>query len=71
MFYLLLDDATPSRIPTRRTPLSGRNTASSTSSARKVNGTIGSSSRPRTPSGLASPASPAGRHVLKLVLNLY
>ncbi|XP_048523579.1 dystonin isoform X31 [Dendroctonus ponderosae] len=51
-------DDTPSRIP-RRTPTSGFSSAT-LSSARKstVNGT---GSRPRTPSGLRSPASPALR----------
>ncbi|XP_056639436.1 microtubule-actin cross-linking factor 1 isoform X38 [Diorhabda sublineata] len=49
------DDTTPSRIP-RRTPTSGRSSALSTT--KSING---SSSRPRTPSGLISPASPVGR----------
>uniref|UniRef100_A0A6P7F8X5 Dystonin isoform X26 n=1 Tax=Diabrotica virgifera virgifera TaxID=50390 RepID=A0A6P7F8X5_DIAVI len=49
------DDATPSRIP-RRTPTSGRSSALSTT--KSING---SGSRPRTPSGLISPASPVGR----------
>ncbi|XP_072387789.1 microtubule-actin cross-linking factor 1 isoform X30 [Diabrotica undecimpunctata] len=49
------DDTTPSRIP-RRTPTSGRSSALSTT--KSING---SGSRPRTPSGLISPASPVGR----------
>ncbi|XP_050294627.1 dystonin isoform X27 [Anthonomus grandis grandis] len=52
-------DDTPSRIP-RRTPTTSGRSSATLSSARKtaVNGT---GSRPRTPSGLRSPASPALR----------
>lgn len=52
-------DDTPSRIP-RRTPTTSGYGSATLSSARKttVNGT---NSRPRTPSGLRSPASPALR----------
>ncbi|KAF5301224.1 hypothetical protein FQA39_LY10810 [Lamprigera yunnana] len=57
------DDGTPSRIPTRRTPMSGRNIPVTSSTAGKKptphNGL--SSSRPRTPTGLLSPTSSAGR----------
>ncbi|XP_068893478.1 microtubule-actin cross-linking factor 1 isoform X26 [Tenebrio molitor] len=52
------DDGTPSRIP-RRTPTSSRVPSAGSSLRRTQNGTGGS--RPRTPTGLVSPASPAGR----------
>ncbi|XP_044265475.1 dystonin isoform X25 [Tribolium madens] len=51
------DDGTPSRIP-RRTPTSSRVTSTTSSLRRPQNGT---GSRPRTPTGLISPASPAGK----------
>ncbi|XP_063905660.1 dystonin isoform X27 [Zophobas morio] len=49
------DDGTPSRIP-RRTPTSSRVPSATSSLRRPQNGT---GSRPRTPTGLISPASPA------------
>ncbi|KAG5872491.1 hypothetical protein JTB14_037535 [Gonioctena quinquepunctata] len=52
------DDSTPSRIP-RRTPTSGRSATTLTATTRK--NLNGSTSRPRTPTGLISPASPALR----------
>ncbi|KAK5647774.1 hypothetical protein RI129_002666 [Pyrocoelia pectoralis] len=58
------DDGTPSRIPTRRTPMSGRNTltVTTTTTSRKPTPLNGlSSSRPRTPTGLLTPTSPAGK----------
>ncbi|XP_031356417.1 dystonin isoform X4 [Photinus pyralis] len=57
------DDGTPSRIPTRRTPMSGRNTLTvTTTTPRKTTPLNGlSSSRPRTPTGLLTPTSPAGK----------
>ncbi|XP_064211549.1 dystonin isoform X38 [Tribolium castaneum] len=51
------DDGTPSRIP-RRTPTSSRVPSTTSSLRRPQNGT---GSRPRTPTGLISPASPAGK----------
>nr|CAH7732106.1 unnamed protein product [Callosobruchus chinensis] len=51
------DDTTPSRIP-RRTPTSTSGRSASTLSSAKKS-TNGSGSRPRTPTGLISPASPS------------
>ncbi|XP_060518136.1 microtubule-actin cross-linking factor 1 isoform X29 [Cylas formicarius] len=51
-------DDTPSRIPRKTPTSSGRSSALSTARKTTFNGT---SSRPRTPSGLRSPASPAPR----------
>ncbi|CAH1991991.1 unnamed protein product [Acanthoscelides obtectus] len=53
------DDATPSRIP-RRTPTSTPGRSGSTLSSAKKS-TNGAGSRPRTPTGLISPASPSVR----------